>query len=137
MTTPATPDFRLYPSNTLELLAALLADELRRPVPGQALLAPDIVLIPQVASNSKLLEGYRRKSGVAEVVIVGRIVPDTGRSTGDAGALGHSIPHGRARGGDADATIIKLRGTVYVQPLAAKLRRCFSVNPPVVRRRRP
>ena len=45
-----TSDFRLYPSNALELLAALLADELRRPVPGQGLLAPDTVLIYEQTS---------------------------------------------------------------------------------------
>lgn len=65
MTTPATPDFRLYPSNTLELLAALLADELRRPVPGQALLAPDIVLIPQVAMRRWLQATLAAEYGIA------------------------------------------------------------------------
>ncbi|WDS35270.1 exodeoxyribonuclease V subunit gamma [Pseudoxanthomonas sp.] len=43
------PDFRLYPSNSLEVLAGLLAAELRRPVPGQSILVPEVVLIPQVA----------------------------------------------------------------------------------------
>ncbi|RBK96081.1 hypothetical protein BRN38_14185, partial [Xanthomonas oryzae pv. oryzae] len=43
------PDFRLYPSNALDTLAALLAQELRRPMPGQPLLQPEVVLIPQVA----------------------------------------------------------------------------------------
>ena len=42
-------DFRLYHSNSLEVLAGLLATELRTPAPGQSLLAPDRVLIPQVA----------------------------------------------------------------------------------------
>ena len=46
---PSRPDFRLYHSNALEVLAGLLAQELRTPTPGQALLAPDVVLIPQVA----------------------------------------------------------------------------------------
>ena len=45
----AAPDFRLYHSNALDVLAELLADELRKPVPGQSPLEPDIVLIPQVA----------------------------------------------------------------------------------------
>jgi len=60
-----TPDFRLYPSNSLELLAALLADELRRPVPGQALLAPDIVLIPQVAMRRWLQATLAAEYGIA------------------------------------------------------------------------
>src|SRR5690606_4022941 len=42
-------DFRLYHSNALDVLAALLAEELRAPAPGQPLLAPDKILIPQVA----------------------------------------------------------------------------------------
>ena len=65
MTLPATPDFRLYPSNSLELLAALLADELRRPMPGQALLAPDIVLIPQVAMRRWLQATLAAEYGIA------------------------------------------------------------------------
>ena len=35
------PDFRLYHSNALDVLAGLLADALRTPAPGQPLLAPD------------------------------------------------------------------------------------------------
>jgi len=48
---PMTPahDFRLYHSNALDVLAGLLAEELRQDVPGQPLLAPDTVLIPPVA----------------------------------------------------------------------------------------
>ncbi|MBD9480584.1 exodeoxyribonuclease V subunit gamma [Pseudoxanthomonas sp. PXM02] len=65
MTTPATPDFRLYPSNVLGLLAALLADELRRPVPGQSPLAPDVVLIPQVAMRRWLQATLAAEYGIA------------------------------------------------------------------------
>ena len=43
------PDFRLYHSNALDVLAQLLAHALREQAPGQPLLAADIVLIPQVA----------------------------------------------------------------------------------------
>ena len=46
----AATDFRLYHSNSLEVLAGLLAAELRTPAPGQPLLAPDTVLIPQARS---------------------------------------------------------------------------------------
>ena len=42
-------DFRLYHSNSLDVLAALLARHLRHPMPGQPLLAPETILIPQVA----------------------------------------------------------------------------------------
>ena len=41
----AAPDFRLYPSNSLEILAGLLAAELRQPVPGRSILEPEVVLV--------------------------------------------------------------------------------------------
>jgi len=59
------PDFRLYPSNALDTLAALLAEELRRPVPGQPLLAPEVVLIPQVAMRRWLQSTLAATHGVA------------------------------------------------------------------------
>ncbi len=65
MTADAAPDFRLYPSNALELLAALLAEELRNPVPGQSPLAPDVVLIPQVAMRRWLQATLATRYGVA------------------------------------------------------------------------
>lgn len=65
MTADAAPDFRLYPSNALELLAALLAEELRNPVPGQSPLAPDVVLIPQVAMRRWLQATLASRYGVA------------------------------------------------------------------------
>ncbi|TWH99714.1 DNA helicase/exodeoxyribonuclease V gamma subunit [Luteimonas cucumeris] len=62
---PVVPDFRLYHSNALEVLAGLLADELRTPAPGQALLAPDIVLVPQVAMRRWLQATLARAHGIA------------------------------------------------------------------------
>lgn len=59
------PDFRLYPSNALDTLAALLAEELRRPPPGQPLLAPEVVLIPQVAMRRWLQSTLAAVHGVA------------------------------------------------------------------------
>ena len=47
--TAAPHDFRLYHSNALDVLAEVLADELRKPAPGQSLLTPDTLLIPPVA----------------------------------------------------------------------------------------
>ncbi len=58
-------DFRLYHSNALDVLAELLADELRKPVPGQSLLAPDTVLIPQVAMRRWLQATLAAKHGIA------------------------------------------------------------------------
>jgi len=63
---PAPPtDFRLYHSNSLEVLAGLLATELRTPAPGQALLAPDLVLIPQVAMRRWLQATLAAEYGIA------------------------------------------------------------------------
>ncbi|NYZ61958.1 exodeoxyribonuclease V subunit gamma [Luteimonas deserti] len=60
-----TPDFRLYHSNALEVLAGLMAHALRTPAPGQSLLAPDVVLIPQVAMRRWLQATLAAEHGVA------------------------------------------------------------------------
>jgi exodeoxyribonuclease V gamma subunit len=62
---PSAPDFRLYHSNSLEVLAGLLADELRSAAPGQPLLAPDTVLIPQVAMRRWLQATMAQRHGIA------------------------------------------------------------------------
>ncbi|MGO1070779.1 exodeoxyribonuclease V subunit gamma [Lysobacter sp. CA199] len=62
---PAHPDFRLYHSNALDVLAGLLAQELRTPAPGQALLAPDTILIPQVAMRRWLQATLAQAHGIA------------------------------------------------------------------------
>ncbi len=64
MPAPAS-DFRLYHSNSLEVLAGLLATELRAPAPGQPLLAPDTVLIPQVAMRRWLQATLAAEHGIA------------------------------------------------------------------------
>jgi exodeoxyribonuclease V gamma subunit len=61
----ARADFRLYPSNSLDVLAGLLAAELRRPVAGQPLLTPEVVLIPQVAMRRWLQATLAAAHGVA------------------------------------------------------------------------
>ena len=61
----ALPDFRLYHSNSLEVLAGLLAEQLRHPAPGQSLLAPDAILIPQVAMRRWLQAALAAEHGVA------------------------------------------------------------------------
>ncbi|HET7127121.1 MAG TPA: exodeoxyribonuclease V subunit gamma, partial [Lysobacter sp.] len=58
-------DFRLYHSNALDLLAELLAEELRAPVPGRSLLAPDTILIPQVAMRRWLQATLASRHGIA------------------------------------------------------------------------
>ena len=59
------PDFRLYHSNALDVLASLLAHELREPAPGQPLLAADTVLIPQVAMRRWLQSTLAAEYGIA------------------------------------------------------------------------
>lgn len=61
----ASQDFRLYHSNSLEILAGILARVLREPAPGQSLLAPDVVLIPQVAMRRWLQATLAAEHGVA------------------------------------------------------------------------
>ena len=62
--TPA-PDFRLYHGNALDVLAGLLAEALRTDVPGQSLLAPDTILIPQVAMRRWLQATLAARHGIA------------------------------------------------------------------------
>ncbi|MGV8961630.1 MAG: exodeoxyribonuclease V subunit gamma [Stenotrophomonas sp.] len=63
--TDSRADFRLYHSNSLEVLASLLARELRQPVAGQPLLAPEVVLIPQVAMRRWLQSTLAAEYGIA------------------------------------------------------------------------
>lgn len=58
-------DFRLYHSNALDVLAGLLASELRTPAPGQGPLEPDVVLIPQVALRRWLQATLAQAHGVS------------------------------------------------------------------------
>ncbi len=58
-------DFRLYHSNALEVLAGILADLLRAPVPPERLLEPEVVLIPQVAMRRWLQATLAAAHGVA------------------------------------------------------------------------
>jgi len=65
MTTASAPDFRLYYGNALDVFAELLADTLRTPAPGQPLLAPDTILIPQAAMRRWLQAALVRRHGIA------------------------------------------------------------------------
>ncbi|WP_043739975.1 exodeoxyribonuclease V subunit gamma [Luteimonas sp. J29] len=65
MADPAQPDFRLYHSNALEVLAGVLADVLRTPADPRRPLAPDVVLIPQVAMRRWLQATLAERHGVA------------------------------------------------------------------------
>ncbi len=65
----AASDFRLYHSNSLEILAGLMAEELRRPAAGQALLAPDIVVIPQPSMRRWLQATLAQAHGIAANIV--------------------------------------------------------------------
>ncbi len=94
------PDFRLYHSNALELLAGLLAGELRTPAPGQALLAPDVILIPQPAMRRWLQATLAQEHGIAanlEFLTPGEFVQR---------ALDANVP---GRGDDLDANAMHWR----------------------------
>lgn len=64
MSANTSPDFRLYYSNALDVLAAVLAEELRKPVPGQSPLTPDTILIPQAAMRRWLQATLAQRHGV-------------------------------------------------------------------------
>jgi len=59
------PDFRLYHSNALDVLAGLLAEEVRKPVPGQSILIPETILIPQAAMRRWLQATLAERYGIA------------------------------------------------------------------------
>lgn len=63
MSAPA--DFRLHHSNSLQALALALALTLRTPAPGQPLLVPEVVLIPQAAMRRWLQAELARVHGIA------------------------------------------------------------------------
>ena len=87
----AAPDFRLYHSNALDVLAGLLAEELRAPAAGQPLLAPDTILVPQVAMRRWLQATLAARHGIAanlEFLAPGEFV---GRQRSAAGGLGEVV----------------------------------------------
>jgi exodeoxyribonuclease V gamma subunit len=59
------PDFRLYYGNALDVLAGLLAEELRETPPGAGLFDPDTILIPQPAMRRWLQKTLAERHGVA------------------------------------------------------------------------
>lgn len=61
----ASPDFRLYHGNSLDVLAGLLADELRKPVANRNVLEPDTLLIPQAALRRWLQATLAQTHGIA------------------------------------------------------------------------
>jgi len=84
-------DFRLYHSNSLQVLAGLLAGELKRPAPGQDLLAPDVILVPQAAMKRWLQAELAQVHGIAANLeflapgeFVARALKENLRDRGDA-----------------------------------------------------
>ena len=62
---PAATDFRLYYGNALDVLAELLARELRNVPPGVGLFEPDTILIPQPSMRRWLQKTLAEKHGIA------------------------------------------------------------------------
>lgn len=61
----APSDFRLYHGNSLDVLAGLLAAEVRTPAAGASLLEPDTILIPQVSMRRWLQNALAEAHGIA------------------------------------------------------------------------
>lgn len=125
----AAPDFRLYHSNSLDVLAGLLAAELRQALPGQSLLAPEVVLIPQVAMRRWLQATLAAEHGVAanlEFLTPGEFV---------ARALAANVP---GEGDDLDAAGLRWRlyaaltdSALLARPALASLRGYLADGDPV------
>ncbi|HJT98901.1 MAG TPA: exodeoxyribonuclease V subunit gamma, partial [Rhodanobacteraceae bacterium] len=62
---PPAPDFRLYHGNALDVLAELLARELRNVPPGTGLFEPDTILIPQPSMRRWLQATLAERHGIA------------------------------------------------------------------------
>lgn len=125
-----TPDFRLYQSNALDVLADLLADELRRPAAGAGLLTPDTILIPQVAMKRWLQATLAQRHGIAanlEFLAPGEFV----RRALDANVAGE--------GEDLDAAALRWRlyaalrdPELLQQPALARIRRHAGRDDPLL-----
>ncbi|MGB3393184.1 MAG: exodeoxyribonuclease V subunit gamma [Stenotrophomonas sp.] len=107
-----TPDFRLYHSNALDVLASLLAHELREPAPGQPLLAADTVLIPQVAMRRWLQSTLAAEYGIAanlEFLTPGEFVAQTLKANipGEHDDLGAAGLHWRLYAALTDAALMR------------------------------
>ncbi|MDQ3617607.1 MAG: exodeoxyribonuclease V subunit gamma, partial [Pseudomonadota bacterium] len=61
---PANPDFRLYHSNDLEVLAAVLARQVARLPADGDWLRPDVVLVPQFSMRRWLQQAIAERSGI-------------------------------------------------------------------------
>jgi exodeoxyribonuclease V gamma subunit len=64
MPMPATPDFRLYHSNALDVLAGLLADEIAKAPADGDWLRPDVVLVPQFSMRRWLQQVLAERLGI-------------------------------------------------------------------------
>ncbi len=64
MTNPAVPDFRLYHSNALEVLAGMLAARLQSPPADGDWMRSDLVLVPQFAMRRWLQQFLAERAGI-------------------------------------------------------------------------
>jgi len=122
-------DFRLYHSNALDVLASLLAHALREPAPGQPLLAPDTVLIPQVAMRRWLQSTLAAEYGIAanlEFLTPGEFVARALNENvpGEQDDLGAAGLHWRLYAALTDASLMR-------QPAMAGLRSYLDRDDPL------
>ena len=122
-------DFRLYHSNSLEILSGLLAAELGKPVPGQSLLEPDVVLIPQVAMRRWLQATLAAEHGIAanlEFLTPGEFVARALQANvpGDSEDLGADALHWRLYAALNDPLVLR-------EPAMQGLRVYLSGNDPL------
>lgn len=114
---PTAPDFRLYHSNALDVLAELLARELRAPVAERPILTPEVVLIPQVAMRRWLQSTLAQRHGIAanlQFLTPGEFV----RDALDANVTGASE--------DLDAAALRWRLYAQLSDPAALAARAFA-----------
>lgn len=124
-----TSDFRLYHSNSLEVLSGLLATELAKPVPGQSLLVQDVVLIPQVAMRRWLQATLAAEHGIAanlEFLTPGEFVARALEANvpGDREDLGAEALHWRLYAALTDPLVLR-------EPEMQGLRAYLSGNDPL------
>ena len=125
-------DFRLYHSNSLEVLAGLLATELRTTAPGQSLLAPDIVLIPQVAMRRWLQATLAAEHGIAanlEFLTPGEFVARALEANvpGAAEDLGADALHWQLYAALTDSAVLRESSDAAVAALSGRRQRAEAM----------
>jgi len=118
------PDFRLYHSNSLDVLARLLAEQMRTPVSGQPVLMPETILIPQAAMKRWLQATLAAQHGIAanlEFLTPGEFVARALKANvpGEGDNLDVDVLHWRLYAALSDPDVLCLP---VLQPMASYVR---------------